>query len=282
MKKIEPYKNSLIKYGENEKIKGDIIIDFKLTEIDYIIGVLFLAKMNIYCKLNNFSAHGYHLAYALSIYFNEINKAIYNKTEIDNNIISYFWISFSNNLIYLKEKTENCLNITEQINKNITNNIYKFTREISVNLNKINILNKKLIKNLDTTKEKSIIMIENKNIEKNIYSSFFYILLISSKFFGSGEYKDPNLERLAEYYTNTFMIYNESLLRKLKIIKNNKTTTNSETNISTNINNKTELLDMFINSQLKLTSSLLELNLNSETLDEILNYLNDKINELIS
>lgn len=255
MKKIELYKNNLIEYEKKEKKNNFFIRDFCFNDIDYIIGVLFLTQMNIYCKINNFTAHGYYMAYALMILFNEINNMFKNNNKLEIDTICYFWTSLTNNIIYLKDRINNSPTVSGNIKKNIIANFPKF-------MNGISIIMSKLISNNINYFNK---IISDDKIDKykwmeNMYCPFFLILLIIAKFFGSGEYKDFNLERLSEYYTNIFVIYG-----KCKNI-------NSD-------NNDIELLDMFMTYQIKLNASLIELNLNSETLDEIINYLNDKVTE---
>lgn len=258
MKKIELYKNNLIEYEKKEKINIFFTKDFCFTDIDYIVGVLFLTQMNMYCKINNFTAHGYYVAYSLMILFSEINNMFKNDNKLEPDIICYFWTSITNNIIYLKDRIDNSPTINNNIKKNIVMNLPKFMNEIS------NIMNKLVLNNInyfdtiiydDTVKKYKWMEI--------IYCPFFLILLTIAKFFGSGKYKDFNLERLSEYYTNIFVIYGKS-----KNIKSN--------------NNDMELLDMFMTYQIKLNTSLIELNLNSETLDEIINYLSSKVSENIS
>lgn len=260
MKKIEIYKNNLIDYEKKEKEKQEFIKDYKFNNIDYIVGTLFLTQMNMYCKINSFSAHGYYIAYALMIMFNEFNEIFINDNKIESEIISYFWVSLTANINYLKSKVELSATIDLQAKKNIVCNLSKFIDEISNVINKLVLINSKYFVEI---KNPNIMVIEKYKLIENMYNSFFYMLLITAKYFGSGEYKDCNLIRLSEYYSNIFLIYYKS--------KN----INSE-------NNDIELLDMFINNQVKLNTSLYELNLNSDTLDEIIEYLSQEINNNIS
>jgi len=258
MKKIEIYKNNLIDYEKKEKEKQEFMKDYKFENIDYIVGTLFLTQMNMYCKINCFSAHGYYIAYALMIMFNEFNEIFRNDNKIESEVISYFWVSLTANINYLKNKVELSPTIDLQAKKNIINNLSKFMSEISLTINKLILNNNKYFLEIKEETE-----IEKYKLIENVYNSFFYMLLITAKYFGSGEYKDCNLIRLSEYYSNIFLIYYKS--------KN----TNPE-------NNDIELLDMFIGNQAKLNTSLYELNLNSDTLDEIIEYLSIEINDNMS
>lgn len=243
MDKIGLYKNNLIEYENKEKSKNILIKQYDFDDVDYIIGILFLTQMNMYCKLSNFTAHGYYIAYSFMVMFNEINFALKNDNKLEINVITYFWLSLTNNIVYLKEKIDNSPTINKRTKINIINNLSKFINEISIITNNIANIN---IKN-----------------DENQYKLFFYMLLITAKYFGSGEYKDHNVERLSEYYSNIFLIHNKS-----KNIKPG--------------NNNIELFDMFMINQTKIHTSLFELGLNSNTLDEIINYINIKITENIS
>ena len=161
-----------------------------------------------------------------------------------------------------KLKKQKLLEIIQKSNPELTDEKAKGIEVFTV-LENLNILSRNA-DNLELTlsrinSEQEIELIQHCNdwIE-NVYSVFFYILLAIAKFFGSGDFKDHNLERLADYYTNIFIIYYKS---------GNITADNSGI----------ELLDMFLTYQVKINTSLIELNLNSETLDEIINYLSDSI-----
>ena len=96
-----------------------------------------------------------------------------------------------------------------------------------------------------------------------ILSKFFYLLLQTAKFLGSGTYHDPNLIRLSEYYANIFYTWFKSNdLNFLNFIDKN---------------NFTELYENYLNYKNKLNYSLIELELGSETIDEIINYIDNEI-----
>jgi len=82
---------------------------------------------------------------------------------------------------------------------------------------------------------------------------------------GSGEYKDPNLKKLAEYYSNIFYTY----------LKVNHEDISDDKYLF-------ELFDNYIEYKNKLNYSLIELKINSETVDEIINYLDNIIIKKLS
>ena len=74
---------------------------------------------------------------------------------------------------------------------------------------------------------------------------------------GSGIYNNPSLVRLSDYYSNIFITY----------FKFN----------SNNIYDKQNIYENYINYVNKLNYSLIELKLNSTTLDEILKFIDKNI-----
>ena len=82
---------------------------------------------------------------------------------------------------------------------------------------------------------------------------------------GSGEYKDHNLRKLSEYYSNIFFTY----------IKVNDCEKIDEIY-------SFELFDNYIEYKNKLNYSLIELKINSDTVDEIVNYLDNIIIKKLS
>ena len=93
-----------------------------------------------------------------------------------------------------------------------------------------------------------------------LLTKFNYVLLIVGKFMGTGCYKDPNLYKLAEYYSNIFYI-----ILKLD---------------SGEINEELFYKNLFTNYQdfkTKLIYSIMELGINSDTIDEIINFIDDII-----
>ena len=177
------------------------------------------------------------------------------------------------------------INIDNVFNENINQepiqikNLNQKNSDINVNIDEIdkieeinNCTKKELYKKL----KKNYIKNENKccDIEcyscwvTNILSKFFYLLLQTAKFLGSGSYLDPNLIRLSEYYANIFYTWFKSNdLIFLNLIDKN---------------NFTEIYENYLNYKNKLNYSLIELDLGSETLDEILNYIDNEIIENLS
>ena len=214
---------------------------------------------------NNFSKFQLEIIPILTnlIEYNKIHEK--NKNEIDITELknsSHLNISSEtpiDNIFY-----ENINHDTSKINNSDEND----------NLDNINNINNYTQKNVNIKSKKN--KKDNKfcDIEcyscwvTNILSKFFYLLLQTAKFLGSGSYSDPNLIRLSEYYANIFYTWFKSNdLTFLNFIDKN---------------NFTELYENYLNYKNKLNYSLLELDLGSETLDEILNYIDNEIIENLS
>ncbi len=252
--KIGLYKENLIKFIIEQKNK--IIQIGNIEEIDYIVGILFLTETNRYCKLNKITIHGYYIAFTFINIFNKIKKKLNEDCEFDMNDLSHFITSLSKNIDYLNSR----IDISNPVKNKILNVFPKF------NIEALNLLDEifKYKKNINN------INLNNDYINDyiNILSKFFYLLLQTAKFMGSGNYNEPNLLRISEYYANIFFI----------LLKSN------DVNFINLLNEKTytEIYDNYLNYKNKLNYSLIELNLNSETLDEIIKYLDDQIIENLS
>ena len=68
-KKIELYKNSIIKFTKINNIEN----------IDYLVGIIFLSEMNKHCKNNNINYHGYYITYPLILLYEDIKNNISEK-----------------------------------------------------------------------------------------------------------------------------------------------------------------------------------------------------------
>ena len=298
IKKIDLYKKGIIKFIKTQ-IKNNICkilnID-KINSLDFIIGILFLTEMNRYCKMNNISIHGYYIAYSLIYFFIELKqKMIYNK-EIKTNIILDLFNNLSNNIEYLNFRIDNTNPFKKKINENFTNLIlvivpllndiinyyknhqinqeFKSNKYVILSLN-LDVTNNKLINNLDNLDNldklnNKIIGCCNNNCYicwvDNILTKFFYILLLIAKFMGTGITKDPNLYKLSEYYSNIFY----TIIKLDNILSNIPDNHNNQYNYQ-------NMFDNYIDYKNKLLSSIIELDMKSETIDEIINYLDNNI-----
>jgi len=139
---------------------------------------------------------------------------------------------------------------------NLLNEIFEFKKKHNGNANSTTDINKKYCE------------INCNDCWISILSKFFYLLLQTAKFLGSGNFNEPNLLRISEYYANIFYI----------LFKSN------DINFINLLDEKTftETYDNYLNYKNKLIYSLIELNLNSETLDEIIKYLDEQIVENLS
>jgi hypothetical protein len=260
--KIELYKENLIKFIIEQKNK--IIQIGNIGEIDYIIGILFLTETNRYCKLNKITIHGYYLAYTFINIFNKIRKKLSGGYIFDLNDITHFIISLSKNINYLCTRVDSL----NPIKNKILNSLPKFNVDMLNLLNEIfeyKVNHSEQTISDDTKKYCSINCVD---CWINVLSKFFNLILQTAKFLGSGNYNEPNLLRISEYYANIFYI----------LFKTN------DINFINQLNKKsyTEIYDNYLNYKNKLIYSLIELNLNSETIDEIIKYLDEKIVENLS
>lgn len=257
--KIVLYKENLIKFIIEQKKK--IIPIGAIEEIDYIVGILFLTETNRYCKLNKISIHGYYLSYTFINIFNKIRKKLMFGYNFDIEDQTHFILSLSKNLNYLNSRVDN----SNLIKNKILNGFPKFQIDILTQFNEIITTSGHQINTNETNK-----FCVNNCIESwiSILSKFFYLLLQIAKFLGSGNYNEPNLLRISDYYANIFYI----LLKSDDINFINGLTEKSYT----------EVYDSYLNYKNKLNYSLIELNLNSETLDEIIKYLDNQIVENLS
>lgn len=271
--KIGLYKENLIKFIIEQKNK--IIPIGSIEEIDYIVGILFLTETNRYCKMNKITIHGYYLSYAFINIFNKIRKRLNGGYTFGIEDQTHFIISLSKNLNYLNSRIDSS-NTTK--NK-ILIGLPKFQMDILSLLNEIMLFEKD--HSVDTTGSTGSTGSTNTIGTTNIYckdncidcwinilSKFFYLLLQTAKFLGSGTYNEPNLLRISDYYANIFYILFKS----------------DDVNFINVLTEKsyTEVYDSYLNYKNKLNYSLIELNLNSETLDEIIKYVDTRIVENLS
>jgi hypothetical protein len=241
-----------------------------------------------------------HFIIALSSnidYFNSrIDPTNITKNKINNNLSKFQMeiLPILTNLVEYnkkhndtKEIIDKNYNLSSEISNQDNNLTVNQDNNISVNqdymINECNnidtnitITNKEInIKKLNKTLNK-INKCENKfcDIEcyscwvPNILSKFFYLLLQTAKFVGTGMTSDPNLIRLSEYYANIFYTW----FKSNDIIYMN----------CSNPNIHTELYENYLNYKNKLNYSLIELELGSETLDEIINYIDNEIIDNLS
>jgi hypothetical protein len=263
--KIGLYKENLIKFIIEQKNK--IIPIGNIEEIDYIIGILFLTETNRYCKLNKITTHGYYLAYTFINIFNKIRKKLTDGYIFNISDIIHFITSLSKNINYLISRVDQL----NPIKNKIVNSLPKF------NIDVLNLLNEICEYKINHSEQIGI----NYSVDTHKYcnnscrdcwvtvlSKFFYLLLQTAKFLGSGTFNEPNLIRISEYYSNIFYI----------LLKSNDVNFINELDIKS----YTEIYDNYLNYKNKLNYSLIELNLNSETLDEIIKYLDEHIVENLS
>lgn len=320
--KIKLYKENILKFISTQSEKN--INSNKISELDFLIGILFLTEMNRYCKNNKISIHGYYIAISLINLFSKIKSKLLSSGNLSQQDIVDFYLSLANNIDYLNNRVDPTNQVRTKINFNLSklmieinplfNILYNYKKrhngsnsDLTYSCSNLSISS---IGNVSKTKTTSnnlnnesidIIDSENKDNElaesvsssisrsqkvklgrksyfkkycdincyncwvENILITFFYILLITAKFMGSGEYKDPNLKKLAEYYSNIFFIY----------LKVNSESISDDKYLF-------ELFDSYMEYKNKLNYSLIELKINSDTVDEIINYLDNIIIKKLS
>ena len=307
--KINLYKENLIKFIIGQKDK--IIQIGSIEEIDYIVGILFLTETNRYFKQNKITIHGYYLAYTFINIFNKIRRKMSGLYNFDIDDLNHFMTSLSNNTDYLNSRVDAVNSIKNKINNNLSKfitiiipiitNLFKYkkihnTNDLDDNLKQEYYIETDSSSDSSNTKQNMSMGVDNEIVNKkikkshsnkikntynkfcnnecyqclttNILSKFFYILLQTAKFLGSGSYNDPNLHRLAEYYANIFYTWFKS--NDIMFINSNADTL------------YTEFYENYLDYKNKLNYSLIELELNSETLDEIIKFLDNRIVENLS
>jgi hypothetical protein len=302
--KILLYKEGIIKFinsQTNSQIKKIINVE-KINQIDYLVGILFLTEMNRYCKIANISVHGYYIAYSLIYFFIEIKqKLITNKTIKSDSVIN-FYSNLASNIEYYNSRLDNSHPIKKKINENFStlileispllNDIITYSKQhvLSPTNSNSNISENQEFKtskfaNLFTSEGNDTSDLNDINVHidinnnitgccnincyicwvDKILTKFFYILLIIAKFMGTGTTRDPNLYKLSEYYSNFMytMIKLDDIALK---------------NSSNNMDKVYQILfDNYQDYKSKLIYSILELKINSDTLDEIINMLDNYI-----
>ena len=292
MEKINLYRNEIIKFINKQFEKNQInelLMNDNLQMDNSIIGILFLTIMNGYFKTENISIHGYYIASSLIMLFIDIkNKIFDNNYVITGKSIIFFFTCFQHNIDYLNSRLSN----DNILKKKINNNLQIFMSKIYSLLNDIICL-KKYVDELEYEHEyehKHEREHNSKELNNGIYkiklnstcncvssnnifckscivnellTKFFFILLMTSKFMGTGIIHDPNLYKLSEYYSNIFYIW---INVKTKPICDKKFFIDS-----------TFIFDSYMDCKNKLMYSIIELKHGSATIDEIINYLDNSI-----
>ena len=231
--KIDMYKNAIYKFASLNKY--DLQLSEKYhQEISIHIGILFLTELNRYNKKTNITIHGYYIAYGfIKLFFDIINynhnynhNNNHNNNGSDRGIVSAILKMFeyiSLNIEYFNSRIEP----TNEIRVKINNNFHNFTIHIT---NKFE----------DITKNSDI----NDRLD-----TFFYILLITAKFIGYGEYIEPNFIKLGQYYSRVYSLIFLNM-SNLKCIKN-----------------------IFEKQKNILIDALTNLNMLNDTINELITYL---------
>jgi hypothetical protein len=220
--KIEMYKNAIYKFANLNNY--DLQLSEKYyQEISIHIGILFLTELNRYNKKTNITIHGYYIAYGfIKLFFDIIS---YNHNHIGGIVLAilkmYEYISL--NIEYFNSRIES----TNEIRIKISNNFHNFTIHITNKFEEI---------------------IKNNDINDKL-DTFFYILLITAKFMGYGEYNEPNFIKLGQYYSRVYSL------------------------IFLNITNLKCIKNIFEKQKNILIDALTNLNMLNDTINELITYL---------
>jgi hypothetical protein len=192
--KIDMYKNAIYKFAKLNNY--DLQLSEKhYQEISIHIGILFLTELNRYNKKTNITIHGYYIAYGfIKLFFDIIN---YNHNQNgDRNI----WVAILKMFEYISLNIEyfnSRIEPKNEIRIKISNNFHNFTIHLTNKFEEI---------------------IKNNDINDKL-DTFFYILLITAKFIGYGEYNEPNFIKLGQYYSRVYSLIFLNITN-LKCIKN--------------------------------------------------------------
>lgn len=320
--KINLYSENITKFIIGQRNK--IIPLGSIEQIDYIVGVLFLTETNRYFKLNKINSHGYYLAYTFINLFNKIRLKITKSYKFNIDDVGHFILSLSSNIDYFNSRIDPTNIIKNKINNNLSKFqleiipiLYELVGYSKTHINNSHINNShsgKIMNNenlspsnlADSTDESDLQNIQKTNTQfqiqsncivcdtkcymcvvSNVLSKFFYILLQTAKFIGTGICNEPNLVRLSEYYANIFYTWLKSndivfLSGQDDFNSQFQSQTQSQTQTQTQTQTHTELYENYLNYKNKLNYSLIELDLGSDTIDEIVNWIDTEIIDNLS
>ena len=265
--KIDMYKNAIYKFASLNKY--DLQLSEKYyQEISIHIGILFLTELNRYNKKTNITIHGYYIAYGfIKLFFDIINysNSINFVTGINsvngagsiNGTGSINGAGSINGIDNMKGVKG--IDNMKGIKGDIATAILKMFQYISLNIeyfnsriapdNEIRIKINNNFHNFNihiTNKFEEII--KNNDINDKL-DTFFYILLITAKFIGYGEYNEPNFIKLGQYYSRVYSI------------------------IFLNISNLKCIKNIFEKQKNILIDALTNLNMLNDTINELISYL---------
>ncbi len=285
------------------KIKNKLVIKNNLNYSDinnFYLGVSYnIDYLN--SRVDNSNKTKLKINYNFSKYMIEINP--YLTSLIDQNTCVSQNLNYTNNILNKKNPKSNSNSSLEKLSNSSSNNtalhsdisvksngsdksvksVKSIRSVVSVNIEKTKDSDESfsIDKSNDFNKENGSdsIILNKTNLfcedkcsdcwKNKVLQKFFIILLSTAKFIGSGDIFEPNLIKLSEYYSNIFYTY----LKIQDMILTN----------SSNITNKKdlmfELFDNYIEYKNKLNYSLIELKITSDTIDQIINYIDQCINK---
>jgi len=241
----------LYKLALEEFIKKNNKNSKEIKDIDYLVGIMFLTELNRYCKLNKLQIHGYYIAYVIIILFNNLRMKLMFNREIDKNIIFDIIEGINENIIYINDRINDNERYKKMINENMSKMFIEFMPKIKNIINYENKEHKKEEKNIFCIDKCYICWLDNGLRE------IFYILFMIARYIGMGIYKEIKMIKISEYFGEMFYI----------IININ--------NIEEN--EKMRIYEKYMIIKTKIIEYFIESNIQSNTMDEILDIIEKMI-----
>lgn len=165
-------KITLYKNALYKYIKKEDNIEY--NDDDLIIGILFLIIMNRYCKNSNINGHGYYISHAIikNYYLIKNNKDIDLKIILSNII---------KNIEYIKSRNDDA--------------------KTNIIINNFMYISKEIIKICDE--------IKNNEFDKQV-NLLYYLMLLLAEYITIGEYYNPNMIKLGEYFSFIILSKNKN------------------------------------------------------------------------
>jgi hypothetical protein len=302
MSRIYRYKESIDKFFKSKSFINDIdiiyknhILDISLKN-DYFISIVLLTVMNNVSKKNNLSLHGYFIASGIEslylittiydnmhYYNNKIGTTAINnlKLLVNNNI--YRSLSQNIDSISLYFQKEKIIKINSVVNKYITQKLEKINNTFDEPINiwqhndflKYKSYDKKYknkLQNIKTYNKQDFL-----NYIDTLYGNICKITLISGYLLGGGDEKIiPKLEMLATYMSQLIKVATDFNNVDFDIENSNNCIYNSVV-----ILGYQDAFEIFQTSKEKFVEGCMQLDIHTNTIKEIIDVLEERIDQFI-
>jgi hypothetical protein len=300
MSRILRYKDSIDKFFKNKSYINEIDTIYKnhILELsmknDYFISIVLLTIMNNVGKKNNLSLHGYFIASGieslyLSITTNENIEFYNNKIGNNNNlkllIQNNIYRSLAQNIdsINIYFQKEKIIKINTIINKYITSKLEKINDKIIIPTNEWipnDFLKYKLYEKKYKTKLQNI-KIYNKqellNYIDNVYGNICKITLVCGYILGGGDEKIiPKLESIAVFMSQLIKVATDFNNVDFDIENSHNCIYNSVITLGYQ-----ETFELFQISKGKFVEGCMQLDIHTNTIKEIIDVLEERIDRFI-